>query len=132
MGRQTDAAAFLAELHKAWQDILDDRDLRKIRRPTNNRLNIIDVYSKMVMNRQAGRFWNAPSRQTFKDYERHFFIRDLVLTQDNPTVTLGDNTLRLRLGVATKSQADSPTKSAWLPENGLEGQFYGDVTFEAV
>lgn len=132
MGRSLDAAAFLVELHKAWQDLIDERLAKGGRYPNGGRLNLIEVYSKLVMNRQSARFWNAPSRQTFKDYERPFFIRDLVLVQENSTVTVGDKTMRLRLGVATKSQADNPTRSAWLPENGLDGQFYGDVAFETV
>lgn len=132
MGRQTDVPAFLTELHKAWQDLIDERLNRGGRYPSGGRLNLIDVYGKLVLNRQSARFWNAPSRQNFKDYERHFFIRDLLAAKESPTLTLENKPLRLRLGVATKSQADSPTKSAWLPENGLDGQFYGDVTFEDV
>ncbi|MEZ4682813.1 MAG: hypothetical protein R2932_52260 [Caldilineaceae bacterium] len=38
----------------------------------------------------------------------------------------------MRLGVATKSQADSATRSIWLPQAGLDGEYYANVAFEEV
>lgn len=128
--RKSDSAAFLAELQKAWQDLLDERAQQPNRRSTSNRVNVVEVYSKLVMNRQSARFWNAPSRSTFKDYERPLFVRDLVLAQAAPTVQVEDKTYRLRLGVATKSQADSASRSIWLPNGPLDGEYYADVLFE--
>lgn len=128
--RKSEPAAFLAELQKAWQDLLDERAQQPNRRSTSNRVNVVEVYSKLVMNRQSARFWNAPSRSTFKDYERPLFVRDLVLAQAAPTVQVEDKTYRLRLGVATKSQADSASRSIWLPNGPLDGEYYADVLFE--
>ena len=88
-------------------------------------INLIEVYSKLVLNRQTTRFWNAPSRSTFKDYERALFVRDLVLAQNAPAL---ENT-SLRLGVATKSQAESASRSLWLPSSALDGEYYADITF---
>jgi hypothetical protein len=129
--RTIDIPAFLGELHKAWQDLLDDRDQKGTRRPAGNRLNLVETYSKLVLNRQSPRFWNTPSRSTFKDYERSLFVRDLVLAQAAPTISVNGQAHRLRLGVATKNQADSASRSIWLPSSPLDGDYYSDITFEA-
>jgi hypothetical protein len=129
--RTLDIPAFLGELHKAWQDLLEERDQKGTRRPAGNRLNLVETYSKLVLNRQSPRFWNSPSRSTFKDYERSLFVRDLVLAQAAPTISVNGQTHRLRLGVATKNQADSASRSVWLPSSPLDGDYYSDITFEA-
>lgn len=122
-----DPVALLREIEAAWQKCLEKR--ARIR--GSKRINIIEVYSELVMSRQSGRFWNSPSRQFFKDYERHFFVRDLVLLQAAGATLPGDGQARqLRLGVATKSQADQATRSLWLPDSPLDGQYYSDLTFE--
>ena len=125
--RSIDVAAFMVELHKAWQDSLAKRQ----RPPAGKRINIVEVYSQMTLNRQTPRFWNSPARSNFKDYERAHFVRDLVLAQAAPTVEADGEMLHLRLGVATKSQADSPMRSIWLPQSALDGEFYSDLTFAA-
>jgi hypothetical protein len=106
-------------LQKAWQDCRDERK----QRPPGGRINIIEVYSKLTLNRQSARFWNQPSRSTFKDYERVLFVRDLALALEQ-----GD--LPFRLGVATKSQADQYSRSIWLPETAVDGQYYSDIIFD--
>jgi hypothetical protein len=128
--RTVDTAAFLGELHKAWQDLLGERDPKARKTATATRVNVVEAYSKLVLNRQSPRFWNAPSRSTFKDYERPLFVRDLFLAQSDPTVTVDGQTQRLRLGVATKSQADSASRSIWVPNGPLGGEYYADVMFE--
>ena len=128
--RTVDTPAFLGELHKAWQDLLGERDPKARKTATANRVNLVEAYSKLVLNRQSPRFWNAPSRSTFKDYERPLFVRDLFLAQATPTVTVDGQTQRLRLGVATKSQADSASRSIWVPNGPLGGEYYADVMFE--
>jgi hypothetical protein len=124
--RKIDVVAFLDEVYKAWQELLAKRE----RKPTGNRINIVETYSQVVLNRQSPRFWNAPSRSTFRDYERPLFVRDLVLAQAAPTIEVDGKTHRLRLGVATKSQADSASRSIWLPNGPLDGEYYSDITFE--
>lgn len=124
--RDTEPSDFLRELFETWRVELQSRS----RRPSGNRLNLVDTYSKMTLARQSTRFWNAPSRRTFKDYPRAHFVRDLVLAQSRPTVSVDGARHRLRLGVATKSQADSASRSVWLPAGGLDGEYYSDVTFE--
>jgi hypothetical protein len=127
MQREIDAESFLAELYKAWQDTL----AKRTKRPSGGRINIIELLSQLTMNRQSARFWNSPSRKTFKEYERHFFVRDLVLLRTaGTTFAPGGQTQRLRLGVASKSQADQATRSIWLPDGPLDGQYYSDLLFD--
>lgn len=118
VNRQWDNS-FEPDLHQAWQDCLDKRK----QRPTGGRINIVEVHSQLTLNRQSARFWNQPSRSTFKDYERDLFVRDL-------TLALAHGSLTFRLGVASKSQADQPSRSIWIPETALEGQYYSDITFD--
>jgi hypothetical protein len=125
VGRKIETDAFLRELHAAWNGLLQEKSRRRI--------NIVEAYSKLVLNRQSARFWNAPSRSTFKDYERPFFVRDLVLARDaDPSVEVEGKRLRLRLAVATKSQTESATRSLWIPTSALDGEYYSEVTFEEV
>lgn len=121
--RTIDVDAFLREVYTAWDQTVTERGRR-------GRISIIRVYSRVVMNRQSGRFWNQPSRSTFKDYERPLFVRDLVLARENPVVEVEGKQMRLRLGVATKSQAESASRSIWLPSTPLDGEYYADVVFE--
>lgn len=125
MQRSVDVPAFVAELYKAWQDQLGKRQ----KAPAGKRINIVEVYSQVTLDRQSARFWNSPARNNFKDYERAHFVRDLVLAQAAPTVEADAQTQHLRLGVATKSQADNPARSIWLPQSALDGEYYSDLTF---
>lgn len=127
-GRATDPQAFLVELYQTWAGELASRS----RQPRGGRLNLVETYSKMTLNRQSARFWNAPSRSTFKDYPRPHFVRDLALVQASPTVTVEGRRYRLLLGVATKSQAEQASRSVWVPSGPLEGAYYSDLTFEEV
>ncbi len=124
--RKIDMDGFLGELYKAWQDALAKRS----QRPAGGRIVLVEIYSQVVLNRQAQRFWNAPSRSTFKDYERAHFVRDLVLAHDAPGLAVDGQTLRLRLGVATKNQAESAARSIWVPQSALDGDYYASLWFE--
>lgn len=126
--RTLDVDAFLAELYKAWEDCLS----KKSRRPTKGRINIVELYAQLVLNRQSSRFWNTPARATFKDYEREMFVRDLVLLRDSgrASFTIDGKERELRLGVATKSQAEQASRSIWLPTHEMDGDYYGDLTFD--
>ncbi len=126
-GRQIESDTFLGELYKAWNELI----ARRARRPAGGRINIVETLGQLTLNRQSARFWNTPSRKTFKDYPRVFFVRDLVLLQGAGTILAVDGRVRnMRLGVATKSQADTPTRSIWLPSSPLDGEYYGDITFD--
>jgi hypothetical protein len=124
--RTLDVPAFVAELHQAWTDLL----AKRTQKPAGGRVNLVEIYSQVVLNRQSQRFWNAPSRSTFKDYERVLFVRDLTQAHTAPSIKIDGQTYHLRLGGATKSQADSASRSIWLPQNALDGEYYASLTFE--
>lgn len=126
IGRSLDIPAFVGELYQAWRDLL----AKRTQRPAGGRLNIVDIYSQVVLNRQSTRFWNAPSRSTFRDYERAFFVRDLMMAHTAPSIQVDGETHYLRLGGATKSQAESASRSLWLPKSALDGEYYASLTFE--
>ncbi len=112
-------ADFLPNLQTAWQKVMDKRK----QRPSGGRVNIIEVYSQFTLDLQGNRFWNQPSRRTFKEYEREFFVRDMVLAHEQ-----GD--APFRLGVATKVQADKANRSIWIPKTAVDGDYYSDITFD--
>jgi hypothetical protein len=121
-----DPQAFLRELYSAWESALAKRN----KSPQGKRINIVEIFSEVTLNRQSSRFWNSPSRKTFKDYERAHFVRDLVLLQQHSRqLTANGNEYQLRLGTATKSQADNAMRSVWLPTSALDGNYYSDLTF---
>ncbi len=119
VNRTVEADKLVDELQKAWTDCLAKRKSK----PGGGRVNLVEVYSQLTLNRQTARFWNAPSRSTFKDYERPLFVRDLALLHEQGAVPFS-------LGVATKSQTEQSNRSIWLPETAVEGQYYSDITFE--
>ena len=119
VNRTIEADVLVTELQKAWEDCLAKRKSK----PGGGRINLVEVYSQLTLNRQSNRFWNAPSRSTFKDYERAFFVRDLALLNEQGVTPFS-------LGVATKSQTEQSNRSIWLPETAVEGQYYSDITFE--
>lgn len=126
--RTIEAEAFLQELYQAWRDSLAKRD----RRPAGGRINLVETHSQLTLNRQSARFWNAPSRSTFKEYERPLFVRDLVILREEGVTSLvvDGERHRFRLGVATKSQAEQASRSFWVPDGAFDGEFYSDITFE--
>lgn len=126
--RTINSRELMDELYTAWKDCLDKRKSR----PGSGRINIVETYSQLTLNRQGNRFWNAPSRRTFKDYDRALFVRDLTILQeqDSSSFAVDGEERRFRLGVATKSQAEQANRSIWLPEKGSDGQYYSDITFE--
>ncbi|MCP4418834.1 MAG: hypothetical protein GY805_19635 [Chloroflexi bacterium] len=119
VNRTVEADTLVAELEKAWEDCKAKRKSTR----SGGRMNIVEVYSQLTLSRQTNRFWNAPSRSTFKDYERAFFVRDLALLSEQGVTSFN-------LGVATKSQADQPNRSIWLPKTAVDGQYYSDITFD--
>lgn len=125
--RTIDVHGFLQEMYDAWSELVEQRS----RRPAGGRINLIETYSKLTLNRQNNRFWNQPSRSTFRDYERALFVRDLVLAREaGPVLQVDGQPRRLRLGVATKSQAEQASRSLWVPSSPLDGEYYSDVTFD--
>ena len=115
--REVDIPAFVEELAKAWEDC------RAKRTKSTSRINVVEVYAQLILNRQNNRFWNAPARRTFKDYERELFVRDLVLAREDGAAN------HFRLSVSTKSQTEQTSRSIWLPDTAADGQYYSDLIF---
>lgn len=121
-----DPHSFLSELHVAWEKAL----AKRTKNPQGKRINIVEIFSEVTLGRQTNRFWNSPSRSTFKDYERAHFVRDMVLLQQYSRIlAVNGASYELRLGSATKSQADNAMRSLWLPKSALDGDYYSDLTF---
>ncbi len=120
------ASAFVGELHTAWIELLEKRS----QRPSGGRINLVELFAQVTMNRQVTRFWNAPSRSTFKDYDRAHFVRDLVLAMEALPVEVDGNELAFHLAGATKSQAESAAKSVWIPKSALDGEYCASITFD--
>lgn len=124
--RELKTGEFVGELHKAWEQLLAKRTSR----PSGGRINLVELFAQVTMNRQTARFWNAPSRSTFKDYDRAHFVRDLVLAMDEQPVEVDGDALTFHLAGATKSQAESATKSFWIPTSALDGEYCASITFD--
>ncbi|MEZ4630660.1 MAG: hypothetical protein R2880_08130 [Deinococcales bacterium] len=124
--RKLTPPTFSQELFQVYNQELAKRS----RRPTGGRLPILEIYSQMVLARQSSRFWNTPSRATFVDYPRVLFVRDLVLSQGHRQVSHEGSHQLWHLHGATKSQAESASRSLWLPSSALEGAYYADISFE--
>ena len=63
--RSIDVPAFVAELYQGWQELL----AKRVKPPAGKRINLVETYSQVTLNRQSSRFWNSPARSNFKDYE---------------------------------------------------------------
>ncbi len=124
--RELKAIEFVGELYTAWEDLIGQRKSK----PTGGRISLVELFAQVTMNRQAARFWNAPSRSTFKDYDRAHFVRDLVLALDVLPLEVNGRELVFHLAGATKSQAESAAKSIWIPTNALDGEYYSGLTFD--
>lgn len=123
MGRNQDGKAWLAQFHEAY--------VRARRRlgATGPRVNIVECYLDMVLLRQGRAFASEPSKRTFTDYMRAQFIYDFAeLTGRSRRQHEGQV---VKAHSATKSQADSPTRSMWIVEGDTpyDGRYIADVEF---
>ena len=124
--RELDAEDFVGQLYRAWNELIEKRG----QRPSGGRINLVELFAQVTLNRQPTRFWNAPSRRTFKDYDRSHFVRDLVLAMEALPVEIDGQNRVFQLATATKSQAESAAKSIWLPTSALDGEYCGSITFD--
>lgn len=125
--RELKPAEFVGELHQAWEELLKKRT----QRPPGGRINLVELLAQVTMNRQVTRFWNAPSRSTFKDYDRAHFVRDLVLAMDVLPVAVDGTERVFHLSTATKTQAESAARSVWIPTSALDGDYCASITFDS-
>jgi hypothetical protein len=122
-GRKEDGAAWMAQLHDAYQLA------RRKRNVHDARINIVDVYLELVILRQGRAFASEPSKRTFADYSRAQFLYDFY--EFTSRRRLAHQGQVVKVHSATKSQTDSPTKSMWIVEGDspYDGQFIADIAF---
>lgn len=122
-GRTQDGAAWLTQLHEAYQIA------RRKRNVQSDRINIVDVYLEMVLLRQGRAFASEPSKRTFTDYSRPQFIYDFYEFTGRQRLAYQGQIAKLHS--ATKSQTDSPAKSMWIVEGDspYDGHFFADIQF---
>jgi hypothetical protein len=122
-GRKEDGAAWLAQLHEAYEIA------RRKRNVNSDRINIVDVYLEMVLLRQGRAFASEPSKRTFTDYSRPQFLYDFVEFTGRQRLAYQGHIVQKHS--ATKSQTDSAAKSMWMVEGDspYDGNFVGDIQF---
>lgn len=124
--RELKSAEFIGELYRAWDELFKKRT----QRPPGGRISLVELFAQVTINRQVARFWNAPSRSTFKDYDRAHFVRDLVLAMDVLPVTVDGEERVFHLATASKAQAESAARSVWIPTSALDGEYCASITFD--
>ena len=92
-------------------------------------MGIIDCYYELVLLRQSRSFNSSPSKRNFTDYTRAQFVHDL----DRFGSQLRHQGQRLILHTATKTQAESPSRSLWVISGTgpHDGQYVADLEFVA-
>jgi len=79
---------------------------------------------------QAYSLWR-PHQLDGSSAKVHGLIKSPFLREQAAGALTADGKQRqLRLGVATKSQADLANRSIWLPSSALEGEYYSDIIFD--
>ncbi len=97
---------------------------------SSGRVNIIDCYYEIVLLRQKRTFNNTPSKRTFTDYSRAQFAYDFA--QFVYAERQAYEGWVVIPHVATKSQAESASKSMWIVTGNTphDGQYIGGIEFE--
>ncbi len=121
--RDEDGQRWVDQLYTAWQIT------RRKSEKGGARVSIIDCYYELVLLRQSRSFNSAPSKRSFTDYTRAQFVHDL----DRFATQFSYQGQRVTLHIATKTQAESPSRSLWVV-NGTgphDGQYVADLEFVA-
>ena len=122
-GRNEDGDRWIQQFYTAWQIARDKSKKNSLR------MSIVDCYYELVLLRQKRTFNNAPSKRSFVDYNRAQFAYDFFEFTHRQQLTVDG--LMVKAHTATKSQADSPSRSMWIVEGEgpHDGQFISDVEF---
>ncbi len=114
---------WMQQLHTAWQNA----QLKQSRK--SQRVNIVDCYYELVLLRQKRNFGSSPSKKSFVDYNRAQFAYDFFEFTHNQNLSY--NGLTLSAHTATKSQAESPSRSMWIVEGDspYTGRYISDIEF---
>jgi hypothetical protein len=122
-GRNEDGSQWIQQFYTAWENVC-----RKANKNTS-RANIVDCYYELVLLRQKRSFYSAPSKSSFVDYNRAQFAYDFYEFAHRQHINYQG--LYAAAHTATKSQADSPSRSLWIVEGSgpHDGQYIADVAF---
>lgn len=122
-GRSEDSQRWLEQLYQSWE-------LARRKNERNSaRVNIVDCYYELVLLRQSRAFNTAPSKRSFVDYSRAQFTYDF--DQFTRRQRLAYNGQVAYAHTATKSQAESTSKSLWIVEGTSphDGRYVADIEF---
>jgi hypothetical protein len=122
--RNEDGAEWIEQFYQAWSMV----NLKNGK--SSGRANIVDCYYEMVLLRQKRTFNNSPSKRTFTDYSRAQFAYDFA--QFVYAERQAYQGWVVEPHVATKSQAESASKSMWIVTGNTphDGQYIGGIEFE--
>lgn len=122
-GRNEDGARWLQDFYTAWGNA------RHRAQKSSPRMSIVECYYELVMLRQKRGFTSAPSKRSFVDYNRAQFAYDFFAFTHRQQLTVDGLTIEAH--TATKSQADSPSRSMWIVEGDSphDGRYVSDVAF---
>jgi hypothetical protein len=122
-GRSEDGEAWIRDLYTAWEQA------RQSSSKTTTRANIVDVFYAFVLQRQSRAFKADPGKRTFRDYSRAQFIYDFSEFAQRQRLSVDGKNVMAH--IATKSQADSASKSIWIMNGNspYDGDYLADIEF---
>jgi hypothetical protein len=123
-GRSEDGKRWIEQFYTAWGNAQFKQSKK------SPRVNIVECYYELVLLRQKRTFSSAPSKRTFVDYSRAQFIYDFY--EFTHSQRLNHKGLYVAAHTATKSQADSTSRSMWIVEGTAphDGRYVSDIVFE--
>jgi hypothetical protein len=92
---------------------------------TGDRVNIVDCYRELVWLRQSATFRRAPSKSTFSEYPRAYFVYDIL--QLRKSKLLNHRNHRLQFGIATIDATGDDLRTIWAPDGADDGQYLMDM-----
>jgi hypothetical protein len=122
--RDEDGAAWIEQFYQAWS--MSNLKSGK----SSGRANVVDCYYEMVLLRQKRTFSTTPSKRTFTDYSRAQFAYDFARFVYAERQAYQGWVVRPH--IATKSQAESASKSMWIVTGSAphDGQYIAGIEFE--
>jgi hypothetical protein len=121
--RNEDGQRWVEIFCRAWENARRKSERNSVR------ANIVDCYYELVLLRQSRTFNNFPSKRSFVDYGRAQFAYDLDLFTRQQRLSYQG--LQAMTHTATKSQAESPSRSIWIVEGSgpHDGRYVADIEF---
>jgi hypothetical protein len=120
VGRKVNQKEMLDRLFEAYR-----RVLLQSAGQTGDRVNIVDCYRELVWLRQSAAFRRAPSKSTFSEYPRAYFVYDIL--QLRKSKLLNHRSHRLQFGIATIDATGDDLRTIWAPDGADDGQYLMDM-----